>query len=232
MFANAGVSGAMLILLSATPVLACHPQGSIIKEVQDVTTNSKMVDANTAADALAVNQGDILTYTITIANAETVEGDQNQADMLNTVMTDTLPAGVQLVSNPSTTTISESLGSIKAKGSVAKTYQVKVTATTDGAVLTNKACYTSTSNLGKSYDQNGCDAAIVKVHVPTPVPTPTPTPTPTPPVVTTTSVQVTPKTTLPNTGAGNVVVPALVATAIGYFSYLLRLRRKPVTERA
>jgi hypothetical protein len=141
--------------------------------------------------------------------------------MTNTVLTDTLPGGVELVSNPSERVISENLGTIASKGSVTKQYQVKVTETTDGSVLTNKACFTGGSNLGKKYNQSGCDVAIVKVHVPTtptpaptPKPTTSPTPTPTPPAV------------LPNTGAGNIIVPAVVLSVLGYAGYLLHLKRR------
>jgi len=87
--------------------------------------------------------------------------------------------------------------------------------------LTNKACYTSDSNLGKQYDQTGCDVALVKVHVtPTPAPTPTPTPKPTP----------VPKqpAALPNTGSGDFIAPALIVSALGYAGYLLRIKRRTV----
>lgn len=221
--AQASLTGVALATLVAGSAFACHPQGSIIKKVQDMTTNSAIVDANTAASALAVNQGDILTYTITIANAETVEGNHSEADMTNTVMTDNLPAGVQLVSDPSQTLITENLGTIPAKGSVTKTYSVKVTAATDGAIITNKACYTSNSNIGKSYDQSGCDTAVVKVHVPS-TPTPTPIQTPTPPTP--------PAKTLPSTGAGNVFLPAVIATVFGYAAFLFRSRRNLAVEHA
>jgi uncharacterized repeat protein (TIGR01451 family)/LPXTG-motif cell wall-anchored protein len=236
MLANAGVSGAVLAVLTVVPAMACYPQGSIIKEVEDNTTSSKLVDANTSADALAVNQGDTLTYSITIANAEATEGN-GQADMTNVMLTDALPAGVQLVSDPSTTTITENLGTIKAKGSVTKTYQVKVTATTDGQVITNKACYTSSSNIGATYDQAGCDTAVVKVSVPTPTPTPTPIPTPTPTPTPTTPASTTPTTptttSLPNTGAGNVAIVAVGAVVLAYAANILRLRRRATaTERA
>jgi len=233
MLANAGASGIVLSTLVAGTVFACHPQGSIIKKVQDITTSSAVVDANTASSALTVNQGDILTYSITIANAETVEGDQNQADMLNTSLTDTLPAGVQLIGNPTQTTITENLGTIKAKGSITKQYQVKVTATQDGSILTNKACYTSTSNLGASYAQSGCDTAVVKVHVPTPIPTPVPTPTPPAPtpVVTPAAIVTPTAAALPNTGAGSSIALAIAIAILGYAANVLRLRRR-ATERA
>jgi uncharacterized repeat protein (TIGR01451 family) len=198
--ASASVTGVVLAGLIVSPVLACHPQGKIAKAVQDNTTSSAIVDANTTGSALTVNQSDVLTYTVTISNQETQEGNQHQADMTNVVLTDALPAGVQLVSNPTETTITESLGTIAANGKVTRQYQVKVTATQDGAVLTNKACYTSGSNLGTNYNQNGCDVAIVKVHVPTPVPVPTPTPTPTPTPVPTAPTAPTPAT-LPDTGS-------------------------------
>lgn len=219
------VTGVAIAGVMVSPVLACHPQGTIVKEVQDNTTNSAMVDANSAENALMVNQGDVLTYTVTVSNRETQEGSKHQADMVNTMLTDTLPAGVELVGSPSQRQISENIGTIKANGSTTKQYQVKVTETEDGAVLTNKACFRATSNLGKSDDQSGCDTAIVKVHVPpTPTPTPVPTPTPTPiPTPTTPAPQ---PTVLPNTGAGNFIAPAAILSVLGYAGYLLRLKRR------
>jgi uncharacterized repeat protein (TIGR01451 family) len=223
--ASASVTGVVLAGLIVSPVLACHPQGKIAKAVQDNTTSSAIVDANTTGSALTVNQSDVLTYTVTISNQETQEGNQHQADMTNVVLTDALPAGVQLVSNPTETTITESLGTIAANGKVTRQYQVKVTATQDGAVLTNKACYTSGSNLGTNYNQNGCDVAIVKVHVPTPVPVPTPTPTPTPTPVPTAPTAPTPAT-LPDTGSTALSAGLFVSGAaiLGYALNVLRLK--------
>jgi uncharacterized repeat protein (TIGR01451 family) len=219
MLAATGVTGVAIAAIAVAPALACYPQGKIVKTVTDNTTSSGAENANTVSGALNVNQGDTLTYSVTVSNQETQEGDQHQADMTNTVLTDTLPDGVELVSNPNERVISENLGTIASKGSVTKQYQVKVTETTDGSVLTNKACFTGGSNLGKKYNQSGCDVAIVKVHVPTtpaPKPTPSPTPTSTPPAV------------LPNTGAGNVIVPAVVLSVLGYAGYLLHLKRRAV----
>jgi uncharacterized repeat protein (TIGR01451 family) len=223
--ASASVTGVVLAGLIVSPVLTCHPQGKIAKAVQDNTTSSAIVDANTTGSALTVNQSDVLTYTVTISNQETQEGNQHQADMTNVVLTDALPAGVQLVSNPTETTITESLGTIAANGKVTRQYQVKVTATQDGAVLTNKACYTSGSNLGTNYNQNGCDVAIVKVHVPTPVPVPTPTPTPTPTPVPTAPTAPTPAT-LPDTGSTALSAGLFVSGAaiLGYALNVLRLK--------
>lgn len=216
--ATASATGVVIAATVATPVFACHPQGKIVKTVQDVTTSSAMADANTSASAPTVNKGDILTYTITVSNRETQVGAHGEDQMVSTKLTDTLPAGVELVANPSETTITENLGNIKAKGSVTRQYKVKVTSDTDGALLTNKACYKSTSNLGSKYNQNGCDVAIVKVHVPV---TPTPAPTPTPTKPTPTPQQ---PTVLPNTGAGNLIVPAALLSILGYAVNVLRLK--------
>src|SRR6266568_2523592 len=221
---GASAMGIITAAMVAVPVFACFPQGKIVKTVQDVTSKSAVSDANEAANALSVIQGDVLTYTVTVSNQETKVGSKGEDQMTNTTLTDTLPAGVQLISNPGQTTITENLGTISAKGSVTKSYQVKVTATTDGAVLTNKACYTSGSNLGSKYNQSGCDAAVVKVTVPVPTPTPTPTPTPPPaaPTPTPTPTPVTPTATaLPNTGAATFLAPiAAFVTAAG--AYIVR----------
>ncbi len=221
MIAGASVTSVVIAGLVISPVVACHPQGKIVKTVQDVTTNSEMSNGNSEDNAITVNTGDTLTYTVTVSNQETVEGAKHQSNMTNTVLTDELPEGLELISNPGQRTLTTDLGIIKAKGKVTKNFQVKVTEATDGTVITNKACYTSDSTMGKKYAQNGCDVAIVKVHVPvTPTPTPSPTPTPAPTI---TPQQ--PAATLPNTGAGNIVAPAVFASVLGYAGYLRRAKR-------
>ncbi len=229
-FIATGATSVAIAAAVASPVLACHPQGKIVKTVMDVTTASKTVDANTTGAALEVNQGDVLTYTVTVSNQETLAGKNGEDQMVNTVLTDTLPAGVQLVSDPSKTTVTDNLGNIKAKSSVTKQYQVKVTSDQDGAVLTNKACYTSTSNLGNKYNQNGCDVAIVKVHVPEKPVTPPVTPPATPVTPTTPETPATPEApkALPNTGAGNYILPAVVVSALGYAGFLTYLKRRAI----
>ena len=232
MLATSGVTAVAIAATIASPVLACHPQGKIVKNVQDVTLNSASVEANTEASALIVNKGDILTYTVTVSNQETVTGKNGEDQMVDTKLTDTLPKGVELASDPAKTTITENLGNIKAKGSVTKQYQVKVTSNEEGAVLTNKACYISTSKLGSKYNQSGCDVAIVKVHVPeTPVTPPT-TPSPTKPTPKTPEAPVkqeAPKA-LPNTGAGNVVVLGALVSALGYAGSLVFFKRRATVQ--
>jgi len=216
MLATASVTGVVLAGIIASPVLACYPQGKIVKTVQDNTTNSAVEDANTTSTALSVNQGDTLTYTVTVSNQETQEGDQHQADMTNVMLTDTLPAGVQLVSDPSETTITENLGTIAANGKITRQYQVKVTAAQNGAVLTNEACYTSGSNLGKSYDQQGCDVAIVIVNVPVQPTSPSSPSAPAPQA----------PTTMPDTGSTALSASLFVGSAavLAYGLNMLRLK--------
>jgi len=86
-------------------------------------------------------------------------------DMAYTVMTDTLPSGVELISNPSQRTITENIGTIVPGDKVTKQYQVKVTDSTDGDVITNQACYTGNS-IAKDNAQSGCSTVVVKVRVP------------------------------------------------------------------
>lgn len=200
-----GVVGAALI---AAPAHACHPVGTIKKSVEDVTTSSTLTDANGVSTALVVDSGDTLQYVIKVSNTGQPAAD-GVNDMVNTALTDTLPAGIALASDPTQTTIAENLGTIKPGDSVTKTYAVKVTDTTDGDVITNKACFTGKS-VNNSNNQSGCDTAVVKVHVPTP---PTPPVTPTQPTV------------LPNTGAGNVLGIGGAAVVLGYAGYLLNAKR-------
>jgi uncharacterized repeat protein (TIGR01451 family) len=217
LFGGATVTSIVVATAIAAPVLACYPQGKIVKTVQDNTTGSAVVH-NGNSNPLSVNQGDTLTYTVTISNQETQEGDQHQADMTNVVLTDTLPVGVQLISDPSQTTITEKIGTIPANGKKVVAYPVKVTATQDGELLENKACYTSESNLGSKYDESNCDYAYVSVHVPVQPPS-----TPTPP--TTPSTPQTP-TSLPDTGSTALSTSLFVGgtTIVAYGLNVLRLK--------
>jgi uncharacterized repeat protein (TIGR01451 family) len=215
MFVGSTVSTLLVAGAVASPVYAWHPKGVINKSVQNMTAKTGASDANDVNTAVTAAPGDVLTYTIIVANngAPAANGDD---DMAKTVMTDTLPSGVELVGNPSQRTITENLGTLKPGQSVTKTYSVKVTDTKDGDEITNKACFTGNS-LVNDNPQSGCDVAIVKVKVPV---TPTPTPTPTP----TGTGQVLPAaTTLPNTGVRTFAAPLLgVLTAT--VAYILHLR--------
>jgi len=219
--ASSSVTGLALASLMGATVFACTPKGSIIKYVQDTTTGSKMVDANTAADALTVHPGDTLVYTIVVGNNGGPSND-GVDDMINTKLTDTLPAGVTMADG-SASNISADLGTVKEKKTVTKTYTVVVDKNaTDGQVITNKGYTGQATNKDASQNQSGCDVAIVKVNVPTPPSTPTPPTTPTPPATPTTP---TPPAELPNTGAGNFLLPAGLIGGLAYAGNLLRLKR-------
>lgn len=225
MLATAGLTTLVTFGALAGTVYAWHPQGSIVKQVQNQTAGGALTDANDAGSAVTAAPGDVLNYSITVKNdGEAAENGNN--DMANTKLTDTLPAGVQLVSSPTQTTITEDLGTIAPGKSVTKTYAVKVTDTKNGDIITNKACFTGNSKISDNA-QSGCDVAVVKVVVP-PVVTPpattppaTTTPTPTTPVVTT------PVETLPNTGstALTATLAVFAIAGIGYTLNMLRIAR-------
>ena len=212
----------ILALAGASPALAWHPKGEITKYVQNQTTGSTLADANSASAAITAKPGDVLKYIIEVRNTGAASSNGSN-DMAFVKLTDTLPAGVELVSNPAQRTISESLGTIKPGQKVTKEYQVKVTSQKDGDVITNKACFTGDSTV-KDNPQSGCDNAVVKVNVPeetkpeTPV-TPT-TPTKETPTTPETTVPQTVET-LPETGASiaNILIEFAVLSAIGYAAY-------------
>lgn len=206
----------------AAPAFAWHPQGQIVKYVSNQTTGSAQSDANTIATAVAAKPGDTLKYVINVKNAGAADS-KGYNDMAKTVMTDTLPAGVELVSNPAQRTITENLGLIKPGQTVSKEYVVKVTATKDG-VIENKACFTGNSTANDN-PQSGCDVADVKVTVPTAPVTPPETPK-TPETPQTPETPVTPETPaeLPSTGPGDLIVPAVVLSAATYAGILLARR--------
>lgn len=211
MLVSTGTIGVVTAGLVISPALAWHPKGAIQKSVEDETTHSALVDANDVNSALDVNTGDTLKYVVTVSNngAPASNGDD---DMASTVMTDTLPAGLTPVDSSTPSQIQVSMGTIKPGKSMTESYEVKVTAATDSQVITNEACFTGNSKVNDN-PQKGCDDAVIKIHVPTP-PAPTQPTTPQQP------------TNLPNTGAGNFVVPALAVSVLGYAGYLLRLKLK------
>lgn len=230
-FAVSAIVGVSAFTMVAIPAgaSAWHPEGKIVKKVQNVTQKSELSDANDAGSAVSAKPGDILTYVITVSNEQTKDDGQN--DMVNTILTDTLPAGIELVSNPASRTITENLGTIKPKQSVTKQYQVKVTSDKDGDVITNKACFTGNTAVNDN-PQQGCEVAVVKVSNPkvetpvTPV-TPPVTTTPETPKAPEAPVE-TPATTeaLPQTGPASTIALALAAVVAGYIVRMKYLARQ------
>jgi uncharacterized repeat protein (TIGR01451 family) len=210
------VSAALIAVISvaglATNALAWHPKGVITKKVQNVTSASALSEADATATAVAAKPGDTLKYVIEIRNDGAADS-KGYNDMAKTVMTDTLPAGIELVSNPAQRTITENIGLLKPGQKVTKEYAVKVTAKQNGAI-TNTACFTGDSTANDN-PQKGCNPAVVTVTVP---------PVVVPPVVTTPETPKTPETPvveipaeLPKTGmAQDVLVSAF---AIGIAAY-------------
>ncbi len=219
--ATTTVSGVALAAAIVSPALAWHPQGTIIKQVQNVTAGTTISDANTAATAVAAKPGDTLKYTITISNpADAAANGDN--DLASVVMKDSLPTGVELISTPSLRDINENIGTILPGKSVTKTYTVKVTATKD-TVIENQACFTGNSIVNDA-PKAGCDTANIKVTVPPVTPPVTPPATITPPTPSTPTPIAAP-TALPATGPANIIVMVAGAAVIGYALNVLRLKR-------
>jgi uncharacterized repeat protein (TIGR01451 family) len=214
LLASASATSLLAFSLLSAPAYAWHPKGTIIKSVQNQTAGTTMSDANTESASVNAAPGDVLVYTVVVSNTGDTASDGNN-DMTNTKLTDTLPDGVELVSNPATRTIVEDLGTVTPGKSVTKSYNVKVTSKTDGDVITNKACFTGNSKVNDN-PQSGCDVAVVKVKVPA---------TPTPP--TSTGEEEQPEV-LPNTGS-TALTAALItgtATVFGFALNTVRLRRR------
>jgi len=219
MLAAASLSTLLAVAMTA-PAYAWHPVGTITKQVQNQTAGGSAVDANDTASAISAAPGDTLVYTITVGNNGDAAANGNN-DMAGTQLTDTLPAGIELVSNPSQRTITADLGTIAPGKNVVKTYGVKVTDSTDGDVITNKACFEGNSKISDN-KQSGCDVAIVTVKVPT-----TPTQ-PTTPVDTTPSAPADTSANLPNTGSTGLTAALVVmgTATLGYILNTLRLQRR------
>ncbi len=217
------VTSVALATAVVSPAYAWHPEGTIVKQVQNVTAGTAMSDANTAATAVAAKPGDTLKYTITVSNpAAAAEKQYN--DLAFVTLKDSLPTGVELTDNASKRQITEDLGTILPGKSVTKTYTVKVTATKDG-VIENKACFDGNSVV-KDAPRNGCDTANIKVTVPPVTPPVTPPTTVTPePEAGKGAVEVAAPTELPKTGPANVILLGGIATIAGYTLNMLRLRK-------
>jgi len=218
--AQVAVAAGTLALLGTGIAAACHPQGVIQKDVEDVTTGSKFVAADTTGSALTVHPGDTLVYKITVTNQATADQDQ----MIKTLITDTLPAGVTLVDKGDL-----NVGTVWQRQSASVTITAKVTAQNAG-YIENQACFTGDS-IDHKVPQKGCDVAYVNVAVPTPTPTPSVTPTPTPSTTPTPTPSASPspspqvlsdttQPTLPDTGAGlagtSLGLGAMVAAGMTY----------------
>jgi uncharacterized repeat protein (TIGR01451 family) len=218
---SAGLIGVVSIASLASTAYAWHPKGIITKKVQNVTTGSELSDADTEGTAVAAKPGDTLKYVITVRNDGAADS-KGYNDMAKTVMTDTLPSGIELVSSASQRQISENLSTIKPGQSVTKEYLVKVTASTDGAIQ-NTACFTGNSTANDN-PQQGCNPAIVTVTVPeTPV-------TPTTPVTPSKPTPVTP-VELPHTGmAENVIVSSFALGLVVYIAYIYVSSRRTLAK--
>lgn len=229
--ANKLILGATISIVAASTIaysaFAWHPAGAITKKVQNVTSGSALSDADSASTAVAAKPGDTLKYVIEVRNDGKAD-DKGYNDMAKTVMTDTLPVGLELVSNPTQRTITENIGLIKPGQKVTKTYLVKVTAAKEGSI-TNTACFTGDSTANDN-PQKGCNPAVVTVTVPiveTPTTPETPvTPeTPEAPVVETPTVET--PAELPHTGAGsNIILMTLGLGAMWYAAHRFILSRR------
>lgn len=164
LLAGLGIASVFAASVTVMPALAWHPKGQIVKRVQNVTTGSPLSDANTTSTAVMAKPGDTLRYVIEVSNVAAPAGQQHN-DMDFVVMTDDLPAGVELTSQPSKRQIRENLGLIVPQKKVVKEYEVKVTSNINNHVITNEACFTGDSVV-KDNPQSGCDKAIVKITVP------------------------------------------------------------------
>lgn len=226
---GAAIASTITIAGLASTTYAWHPEGVITKKVQNVTTGSALVEADDVSSAVDAKPGDTLKYVIEVRN-KAAAAEKNYNDMTNTVMTDSLPAGVELVNNPGSRQISERLGTIKPGKSVVKEYLVKVTAETEGSIK-NTACFTGNTEVNDN-PQKGCNPAVVKVTIP-PTPEEPETPTPEVPVVT----KPTPKppvaempAELPKTGAADIIGGALGLGLLSYAAYRFAQSKRDLSE--
>lgn len=203
---SAATIGIVAIATVSTTAFAWHPEGKIIKKVQNVTASSALSDADDKNSAVATKHGDELRYVIEVKNVAK-PADKNYNDMVKTIVTDELPAGVELISNPAQRKFTADLGRLKPGESKTTEFKVRVTAA-KADYITNTACFTGDTEVSDN-PQKGCNPAVVKVTVPT-VPVTTKPEVPKKPVVET-------PVELPKTGAAeNVFAATIVLGAMLY----------------
>src|SRR5260221_10028448 len=98
-YAAALLAGILIAFGPAGTVLAWHPHGMITKTVQDLTSSGQVSNAASESMASVVAPGDTLRYTVVVSNAAAPASNHDN-DMAYSVMTDALPAGVELLSDP------------------------------------------------------------------------------------------------------------------------------------
>lgn len=197
---SAAIVSLVAIATVSTTAFAWHPEGKIIKKVQNVTTNSALSDADDKNSAVATKPGDELRYVIEVKNVAK-PADKNYNDMVKTIVTDELPAGVELISNPAQRKFTADLGRLKPGESKTTEFKVRVTAA-KADYITNTACFTGDTEVNDN-PQKGCNPAIVKVSIPA-TPVTTKPQEPKKPVVET-------PVELPKTGAAENVFAATIA---------------------
>lgn len=156
------VTSAMLVGGLTGTAKAWHPVGKIDKLVQNVTAGGQLVDAEDEEDAVAAKPGDTLKYVVKVWNAGQPNA-QGHNDMVDVTMTDKLPDGVELVSDPAKRDLVEKIARLKPGESKTFTYEVKVIKKETG-IVENTACFTGDSEV-KDAPQKGCADANVKVTV-------------------------------------------------------------------
>lgn len=202
---SAGLIGIISIATIAPNAFAWHPEGKITKKVQNITTGSTLVEADTKGEAIAAKSGDTLKYVIEIRN-DGKPDKKNYNDLAKIVMTDTLPDGITLKSNPAQRQLSEKYDLLKPGEKKTWEYLVTVTAKTAGDI-TNTACFTGNSTVNDN-PQEGCNPAVVKVTIPPVTPEPE-KPTPATPVT---------PTELPKTGAAENIIGSTLALGIMWYA--------------
>jgi uncharacterized repeat protein (TIGR01451 family) len=212
---SAAIISSITLAGLAGTAFAWHPKGVITKKVQNITAASALSEADTAAQAVAAKPGDTLKYVIEIRNDGAAD-TKGYNDMAKTVMTDTLPAGIELAGSPAQRQITENIGLLKPGQKVTKEYAVKVTSKTNGTIQ-NTACFTGDSTANDN-PQQGCNPAIVKVTVPeTPVPPVVPPVTPEAPVTPTAPVAEVPAE-LPHTGPAETMLGSMFAIGVAWYA--------------
>jgi Domain of unknown function DUF11 len=139
----------------AGPVAVAGPQspiGVINTSVRNLSTGSITNGSNTPNTAQPVFRGDTLVYQIVITNQATGIG----GSMTNTVITDSVPAGLDAVGQDDL-----NVGTVAPMTSVLRTITVKIDIAATGTIK-NQACFTGNSADG-TQPQSGCNFALITI---------------------------------------------------------------------
>lgn len=128
-----------------------RPEGKIAKEV--IADNGEFIGADARIVAVTRKPGETFQYRILVEN-------KGNAPLTNVVVRDTLPAGIELVSDPARREIEHPMADIPAGAARVLNLTVRVTSQKDDEYINNIACFSAAGG------QKDCNNAYIRTDVP------------------------------------------------------------------